>query len=239
MTEVPRSPGGGRRSPRGWGVLAAVLGLLAAPATAEAQDLADYDYENLGFRGVAFEGGFIFPDNVDDTHSLGARFDLGYLGPGLRIVPSVTYWSSELTREEVGKLERQLEDLVVEQSPPGTPPPDIDLGPITWRDVALSVDGQVVWSIPLGLLSYAGVGASAHLLDGRGAAIDDTFVEDLLDSIRAGFNVHGGLEYPVHERLRLYSTGRFELLGDLRYAEVRLGAQLMLGGGGDGGEEGP
>lgn len=226
-----RESGGGRR--RRWPVVAAAVGVLAASAAgtgAGAQDLADYDYENLGFRGVAFEGGFIFPDNVDDTHTLGARVDLGYLGPGLRIVPSVTYWSSVLTRSEVGKLERQLEELVVAQSPPGTPRPDIDLSPITWRDVALSVDGQFVWSIPPGLLGYAGLGASAHLLDGQGEAIDGTFVEDLLDSIRAGFNVHGGLEYPAHERFRLYSTTRFELMGDLRYLEVRLGAQFMVGG---------
>lgn len=206
------------------------VALLAVSGIARdvgAQELADYDYENLGFRGVGIEGGYLVPDNVDQTYSVGVRVDLGYLGPGLRIVPSATYWSSDLKQREVGALEDRLADLVVRET--GTARPDVDLGVISWTDVALGVDGHFVWSIPLGLLGYAGAGASAHVLDGRGAAIEGTFIEDLLDSVRAGFNLHGGLEYPADERLRLYSTTRYELLGDLRYLEVRLGAQIMLG----------
>ena len=64
-------------------------------------------------------------------------------------------------------------------------------------DVVMSLDAQVVWRVPYGLLTYAGVGASAHVLNGGGPAVDGTFVEDLLDSVTAGFNLHGGLEYPM------------------------------------------
>jgi opacity protein-like surface antigen len=80
------------------------------------------------------------------------------------------------------------------------------------------------------VLTFAGAGASAHLLNGDGAAINGTFVEDLLDSVTAGFNLHAGLEYPVTDRFRVYGQGRYEVLGDLQYVQVRTGLQFMIGG---------
>lgn len=197
-----------------------------APSAARAQELADYDYENLGFRGVGLHGGYIFPSSVKETYTVGASMDLGYLGPGLRVVPSITYWDSELEADEVAQLERRLEDLIVRQGGSLTQP--IDLGTITWSDLALTLDSHFVWSIPYGFLGYAGGGASAHLMNG-GGSIADTFIDDLLDSIRAGFNLHAGIEVPVHDRVRLHSGARYELLGDLRYLELRVGARLFLG----------
>lgn len=210
-----------------WAIVTATA-LGAGPAGAGAQDLADYDYENLSFRGVGLEGGWIFPNNVDPTYTLGGRVDLGFLGPGLRIVPTVTYWSSDLEEGEVAELEGRLESLVDEQSPPGSPPADIDLSPIEWRDLVIGLHGQFVWSLPGTVHSYVGTGVSAHILNGKGPAIDGTFVEDLLDSVRAGINVHLGLEYAPHDRFRIYGEGRGEALDDLAYLELRLGAKLFL-----------
>ena len=209
-------------------VTVGVLGLawLAAPSTSGAQELADYDYENLGFRGVGLHGGYIFPSSVKETYTVGASMDLGYLGPGLRVVPSITYWDSELKADEVAELETRLENLIIDQG--GTLTQPIDLGVITWSDIALTVDSHFVWSIPYGFLGYAGAGASAHLMNG-GGSIADTFIDDLLDSIRAGFNLHAGVEVPLHPQLRLYSGARYELLGDLRYLELRGGLRLFLG----------
>jgi len=205
---------------------AAVAVAMLAPA-ASGQDLADYDYENLRFRGLASEWGYLWPTRVEATDSWGVRLDLGYLGPGLRIVPSVTYWKSTFKASEVRELENRVASLISSQT--DEPPPSVDLGVIDWRDVALTVDAQLVWRVPFGMLTFAGVGGSAHLLDGAGAAVDDTFVEDLLDSVTAGFNAHAGLEYPWTPSFRLYGQARYEVLGDLRYSQVRFGAQLMFG----------
>lgn len=210
------------------GMAVAVLGLVVAAAGARGQSLADFDYENLAFRGFAPEWGYIWPDRVEPTHSFGVRLDLGYLGPGLRIVPSVTYWKSTFRSTEVRELEDRVASLIEAQT--DQPPPAVNLGVIDWSDVALAVDGHFVWRVPYGVLTFAGLGASAHLLNGAGAAIDGTFIEDLLDSVTAGFNVHAGVEYPVARRFRVYSQARYEMLGDLRYGQVRLGAQVMLGG---------
>ena len=193
------------------------------------QDLADFDYENLAFRGFGLQVGTLFPTRVESTQSYGVRLDLGYLGPGLRIVPSIMYWSSEMERGEVRKLEKRVEALVDRQSPPGSDPAAVRLGTIDWADLVLGLDAQVVWSVPFGFLSYLGAGVAAHVQNGSGQAIEETFVEDLLDSVTAGFNLHGGLEYPAGDRFRLYGSTRYEILGDLQYLELRLGGQIMFG----------
>lgn len=220
----------GRRGMGTWAVgVAAILfalAWLATPSAAWAQELADYDYENLGFRGVGLHGGYIFPSTVEETYTVGASVDLGYLGPGVRVVPSISYWDSELKADEVAELETRLETLIIDQGGSITQP--IDLGTITWSDIALTVDGHFVWSNPYGFLGYAGAGASAHIMSG-GGSIAGTFIDDLLDSIRAGFNLHAGIEVPLHPQLRLYSDARYELLGDLRYLELRGGLRLFLG----------
>lgn len=222
------------RLARACAVTAMALAGVAA-GEAGAQELADYDYEHLTFRGLSFEAGYIFPNTVENTHTLGVRVDLGYLGPGLRVVPSLTYWSSDLARGEVRELEERLEDLVARDNER----PDLTLGPIGWTDVVLGLDGHFVWRVPFGIRTYAGGGLSAHLLNGRGETIEETFVEDLLDSVRAGVNLHAGLEYPVTDRFRLYTTGRYELLDDLRYPEFRLGGQLFFGDPAPGEDRGP
>ncbi len=206
--------------------LAALL-FAAVPDHGSAQGLADFDYENLSFRGIAAEWGYIFPDRVESTSSLSARMDLGFLGPGVRVVTGVTHWSSFLVADEVGRLERRVEELVLERSGEVV---EIDLGQIEWRDLALHADAHMMWQVPFGMLTFAGLGISAHLMQGSGRAIDDTFVEDLLDSVRAGINAHAGVEVPLHRRFRLLGQGRVEMLEDLRYLELRLGGQFMFRG---------
>lgn len=211
--------------------LAVCLGLFFLAGEANAQSsLADYDYENLSFRGFALETGYIWPTRAEPTNTLGLRVDLGYLGPGLRLIPGVSYWSSRMKDKEVRRLEKNIDALVDD---PYEPIPDftgVDLGTIDYSDFILSMDAHFVWSIPLDLLTFAGGGLSLHIMDGDGEAIKGTFVEDLLDSVKPGFNLHGGLEYPWSDAFRVYGEGRYELMEDLRYFEARFGLQIMLTG---------
>ncbi len=203
-----------------------VLLILMAPRPAAAQGLADFDYENLTFRGVMLDAGYITSSRVEPTSSIGGRADLGFLGPGVRVVAGFNRWSSFLELEEVRGLERRLEDLIFEQTGEET---SVDLGDITWSDMAFHGDAHFLWRVPFGLLTYAGMGATAHVLRGGGVAIDDTFVEDLLDSIRAGINVHAGIELPLSDRFRLVGESRFEVLENLNYLQFRLGGQFLFG----------
>lgn len=219
----------GRAWPRLLVAVSMLLAGVAGPTSAAAQGLADYDYTNLGFRGVGLEVGRLVPSSVDPTTAVTASLDLGYLGPGFQVVPSLTYWSSDLTSSKVGEFESRLDDLVQREAGAGAPRPDIKLGPITWTDVALTVDGHFVWNVPWGFQTRVGGGVTAHLLNGQGSAINGTFVEDLLDSVRAGFNLHAGLEHPLYSKLHLLTSARYEVLGDLQYLELRLGTELMIG----------
>jgi hypothetical protein len=152
--------------------------------------------------------------------------DLGYLGPGVRIVPSVTYWASDFKRSEVARLENRVESLIQKQT--GSPSPPVDLGRIRWSDVAIALDADVVWRVPLNVYTSAGLGVSAHVLNGSGAAVDGTFVQDLLSTVSAGVDVHAGAEYPVRRWLRLYGQGRYDLVENLSYFQLRLGAEILV-----------
>lgn len=228
-----RNLGGGRSSlePRkaraaveGVGVLVALL--LQAGALQAQRTLADYDYENLSFRGMGLEVGSLRGPRVEPTYTVGLRLDLGYLGPGLRVAPSLSYWASRMKEGEVAVLERKVEALIAAQYG-GDPAPRVRLGPVDWSDLVVSLDTHLVWSIPLGFLSFAGLGVGAHILNGDGPVVRGTFVEDLLDRVAPGMNLHGGLEYPLGKAFRLYGAARLDLLEDLRYVEFRLGGQIL------------
>lgn len=201
--------------------------LLLCARGAHAQDLADYDYENLTFRGIGFDYGYIWPTKVAATPMYSVRLDLGFLGPAVRIVPGISYWSSELRSEELDRLAARLSALppLVEAEVVIT---GDDLGTVDWSDLAFSVDAHAVFTAPLDIITYLGVGASVHALNGRGDAIADTFIEDLLDSTTAGVSVMGGVEYQVLPRLRVYGEARYTVVSDVRYPGVRIGAALML-----------
>ena len=203
--------------------------LLAGAPAVGAQELADFDYENLSFRGAGIEWGYLWANKVESTPTYGLRMDLGYLGPGLRITPSLTYWSSRMKAGEVRSLEERLAALVASQQPAGSPAPVVELEPIDWSDLALALDGHVVWRTPYDFLTFAGAGASVHFLSGDGPAIDNTFVEDLLDSVGAGFDLHAGAEYQVEPNIRVYGMGRLEMLQDIQYFAIRFGAQFQFG----------
>jgi len=216
------------RSTNGWMVMAwLVAALIGAPDRAAAQDLADFDYEHMEFRGMGLEVGYLFPTRVEGTPSYTVNFDLGYLGPGLRIAPSFTYWSAPFEGSEVATLEDRVASLVSRQT--GAPPPNVDLGTIEWTNYSLGLDAHVVWAMPFNLLSLGGLGVSAHVLDGSGAAIEETFIEDLLDSVSAGFNMHLGLEYPISDEFRLRGIGRYAVMEDMQYFSVGIGGQFLWG----------
>ena len=201
--------------------------LLLAPAPAVAQDLAEYDYENLTFRGIGFDYGHIWPSKVMSTPMYTVRLDLGFLGPAVRLAPSISYWSSRLRDSELERLADRLEQLTPLQENAIELTAE-DLGEVLWSDLGLSVDAHIVWTAPYQVITFVGAGASVHALNGRGSLIDDTFIEGLLDSTAAGLAIMAGVEVQPIERLRLYGEARYTVVSDVRYPALRIGASLML-----------
>ncbi len=208
------------------GVLFAILLILLGAKPAQAQGLADFDYENLNLRGAMVDVGYVMPRGVENTQSVGVRLDLGFLGPGVRVTTGFSRWSSELERSEIRTLEASLEDLVLEQTGEEVA---VDLGRVTLSDFAMNADVHMIWHIPFGLLGYLGTGGTAHVMRGGGDAIEDTFVEDLLNQIRAGVNFHGGIEVPLGAGLRLVGETRYEVVQSSPYLQFRVGGQYIWG----------
>lgn len=193
----------------------------------QAQTLADYDYENLAFRGIGFDYGYIWPTRVAATSVYSMRLDLGFLGPGVRVAPSISYWSSHFRAAELDRLASQINRLPALRDQSVTIRAS-DLGDVKWSDLSVSIDAQLLWTTPVGVYTYVGVGAGVHALNGQGSFINDTFIEDLLDTTSAGIAVMGGLEAQPLPRLRLYGEARYTMVSDVRYPELRIGGALML-----------
>ncbi|MGH7465060.1 MAG: hypothetical protein ACREK1_07785, partial [Longimicrobiales bacterium] len=85
--------------------------LLLSAGSVYAQELADYDYEHLTFRGIGFDYGYIWPSKVEATPIYSVRLDLGFLGPAVRIAPAISYWSSEFRAAELDRLADRLNNL--------------------------------------------------------------------------------------------------------------------------------
>ncbi len=201
--------------------------MLASTSAVQAQTLADYDYENLTFRGFGFDYGYIWPNKVESTDQYSVRLDLGFLGPAVRISSTLSYWSSEFKEPELQRLADRLEQLPALQEQ-GVDLTAADLGRVRWSDVSATVDAQMVWTVPFNVITFLGVGVGIHALNGRGTSIEDTFVEDLLDSISPAVAFSAGAEYQLMDRIRLYGEGRYTLLSDIHYPGVRAGIAIML-----------
>lgn len=203
------------------------LAIMLPAGTLSAQTLADYDYEDLSFRGMSLDYGYIWPTKVEPTSRYGVRFDLGFLGPGVRITPTITYWGSRMSRKELGRLADRLGRLPALRNQ-GVVIRGEDLGEIRWSDIAVSLDGQFAWETNLGLMTYLGAGIGVHKLNGKGESIGGTFVEELLDAVTAGVSGMAGIEYEPVRRMRIYAEASYTMMSYLQYPALKIGAAFML-----------
>ena len=203
------------------------IALFCTFSAAHAQDTTDFDFNRLAFRGFGIDLGYVYPTRTERAVSYGGRFDMGYARPGLRVVPRVSYWSAPLLVDEVAEFEDRIVALVEGQT--GDPLPQLNLGPINWQDVAFGVDTHVVWDTPFDLLTYGGLGVTVHALKGYGDAIQGTFIDELLNTVTAGFNLHFGAEYPFTSSFRAYGVAKYEVLSDLQLFNLSVGWQIMTG----------
>lgn len=208
-------------------VLLGIMGAFTAPGTIDAQGLADYDYEDLEFRGIGAEVGRIWPSQVEPTTSYGVRLDLGLVGPRVRIMPTARFWSSSLRDEELENLADQI-ILVCERQPEAACPESLDLGEIRLSDLELATDAHFLL-LPESMISpYAGLSLGLHLLNGRGDFIDGTFVEDLLDAVAPGLGTVAGVNVGIGQSLKVGVEARFMLASDVRYGSVSLSGGWVL-----------
>ncbi|MFQ5678687.1 MAG: hypothetical protein ACE5HP_04440 [Gemmatimonadota bacterium] len=217
-----RSAGGrGHAAVRGTG-LGTLAALLLSATAVRAQVVEDYDYDNLRLRGVGVEVFYVSPNDLDETVGVGARFDLGFLGPHLRVMPRIAFWDSELEEKEVTRLETKLEELVFEQNPL-QPRPDIQLGSVDQDALIFGADLHWMPVVEEPVRPYLGVGSEIYILNGSGDSIEGTFIEDRLDLLTAGVSGVVGLEIEVRNGLTLFGDVRGTLVADVRNVALTAG----------------
>lgn len=208
-------------------VTASILALLSFATPASGQLLAEYDYEDLEFRGIGVEVGRVWPANVEPTNMFGIILDLGLIGPRVRVLPSARFWGSSLKASEVDRLADQI-ILVCERQVDANCPAVLDLGEVKLSDLELATEARF---LPVGertVAPYVGLGLALHLLNGRGDFIDDTFVEDLLDSVAPGISTVTGFSVRLGSSVMIGVEGRFMIASDVRYSAASLGGVWTL-----------
>lgn len=188
------------------GALVAIAGIagLVGATRADAQDLAEYDYEHLGFRALGVDILYANAKDAKATVGFGLRADLGFLGPYVRVVPRFAFWQADIEDAAVARFESNLEDLCV---PTGDC--TIELGTLKRNYWVVGLDFQWTLAEPA-FAPYLGVGVDAYVLDDSGDAVKGTFLDAAV--VTAGLSAVGGLEWDVQEHLRLYADVRGTLV---------------------------
>lgn len=199
---------------------AAFLLLLGAVRPAEAQNLEQYDYANLGLRAIGAELLYVSPSQNDGTVGLGARIDLGFLGPNLRVVPRFAYWKADVEASSIDRLERQLEE--VSELEPGS----INLGAIERSAYVLGTDLQFITSLNR-VSPYIGAGLDIYALNNDGNAIRGTFLDDLV--ITAGASAVGGVQVAMSPSWSAYGELRATAVSDASSLGGALGIYYTFG----------
>ncbi|MEP7327502.1 MAG: hypothetical protein ABI836_16245 [Gemmatimonadota bacterium] len=192
--------------------------LLAAPLAAQ-RPLDRFTYDNLRFTGVWAETGIATSDRLKGTAAYGLRIDFGQFAPRLRMLVGGSYSRSDFKQKEIDQFETKLRNVVNDP----TDDFSIDLGKISWSDVALDVDLQYMLVQGRSYQPYLGAGAGMHIRNGSGRAINGTFVEDALDMVGAGINFTAGLDFLLTRGLVMNLGGRAVVGSDLNTITLSVG----------------
>lgn len=188
--------------------------------TAAAQGLEDYDYTNLGLRAIGFEIFSVDASQNESTIGIGAKLDLGFLGPNIRVVTRLGYWKADVDAGQVSELEAQLEDAS------GLDAGTIDLGTIDRSAYIFGTDFQ--WTTRNTKVSpYIGVGLDVYLLNDDGDAIRDTFLDD--NVVTAGVSGVIGAQVALSRRWNVYGEFRGAAVTDASNVGVAVGLSVMTG----------
>lgn len=202
-------------------VVGAALALLIGVARpSEAQNLEQYDYANLGLRAIGAEVLYVDPSQNDGTFGIGAKVDLGFLGPGIRVVPRFAYWKADVEASSIDELERQLEE--VSELAPGS----VNLGAIDRSAYVLGADVHFIASLARAS-PYIGAGLDIYALNDDGSAIRGTFLDDLI--VTAGASAVGGLQVAMSPSWSVYGEVRATAVTDASSLGAAFGIYYTFG----------
>lgn len=189
----------------------------AAEDPAEAMRLV---FDRLRLRGLGVAAGLVKPAQMLSTEAYSLEADYGEIVPSWHVVFSTTFWTSQLNAETIERYRDQLGEVV--QDPTGDA--TVDVGRVRVSDITLAVDAR--WSPrryrSAFLRPYGGAGIAAHVLNGEGRAISDTFVERALDNIAVAPVVVAGVDAVFFRKVSIGMQARYDLVNAARHGSVRL-----------------
>ncbi|MFW6039713.1 MAG: outer membrane protein [Gemmatimonadota bacterium] len=193
---------------------------LAGAQPAAGQQLEEYDYANLGVRALGVEVIYVDATQNESTFGLGAKIDLGFLGPGVRVVPRFGFWTADVDGADVDALERQLEE--VSELEPGS----VNLGAIERSAYVLGVDFQYIAAISR-VSPYVGAGIDIYALNDDGDAIRGTFLDDVV--VTAGASAVGGVQVDVAQNWSVFGEFRATAVTDASSLGAAFGVYYRWG----------
>ncbi len=186
--------------------------------------LSQFSYDNLRLSGIQVDLGPLGSNELTGAIAGGVRVDYGFIAPKVRVVFGLSYFRSEFDNEARAGFEQRIRALVNDPDSNFT----VDVGRIFWSDVIADLDLQYLIPQGRGIATYIGVGASVHLRNGSGSAINGTFVEDALDEIAAGANATIGAEFSLSRAWRFTLDGRGVVSSGLSTVSLRAGFMYRL-----------
>jgi len=181
--------------------------------------LSQFSYDNLRLSGLQADFGPLGSSELTGAVVGGIRVDYGQIAPHVRVLLGLSYFRSEFDNEARAGFEQRISALVNDPDSNFT----VNVGRIFWSDLTGDVDLQYVIPQGPGITTYIGVGASVHLRNGSGSAINGTFVEDALDEISAGLNASIGVEFALSRTWRFTLDGRGVVSSGLSTVSLRSG----------------
>ncbi len=199
--------------------------VLFVPDPAAAQGFFDeFSYDGLGFAGIGLTIGPIASDRVTTEVSGGLQIDFGMFAPKVRVMFGLNYFKGQLNQSEIDAFQNKLLDVVNDPTGDAT----IDLGQITWSNLAATLDLQYLFAAGSRYAAHVGAGLGAHIRNGNGPAIEGTFVEDALDTIAASADLSVGFQFAISSRLHLTTDFRGSLSSELLSASARAGFMYRI-----------
>jgi hypothetical protein len=198
-----------------------------APATGEEDGIwsrLGLDRLRLGGVGVAIGG--VKPSQMEPTTAFTVEADYGEFVPRWRVVFVTDVWSSRLDETAIRRYRDALRRVVIDPAGDDT----FNVGRVRVSDIALGVDARYRprRSRSEFFRPYLGVGVAAHVLNGEGRAIANTFVERSLDNIAVGPSFAAGLDAVFFQHVTLGMQARYDLVSGARYGSIRaLGTYLF------------
>ena len=187
--------------------------------------LNQFSYDNLRLSGIQVDAGPLASSQLTGTVAGGVRIDYGMIAPRVRVLLGLSYFRSQFDNEARTRFEQRIRQFVIDPANDDT----IRVGRILLSDLTADLDLQYVIQQGRGVTTYIGAGASVHLRNGSGAAINGTFVEDALDEVTAGFNAMIGAEFALSKAWRFTLDGRGVVSSGLSTISLRSGLMYRVG----------